>query len=124
MKTLIIIIGCLFLFFNGESYLLGKETKPIDLVRMCDGREPIPEEPFFGQALCAFYLRGMMDLHSLLTGYTRQKFKFFCLPKAEISGEQAIKIFLRWAEKYPEKLHTSARVSAMLSPSEAFPCNN
>ena len=124
MRSPLIFIACIILFFSWESYPLGQVKKTIDLVRTCDGRIPDPEIPIFGEALCAMYFSGMMDLHSLLTGYTKQKYKFFCLPKNGISGEQAIKIFLKWARENPEKLHTSARVSAMLSISKAFPCDN
>ena len=48
--------------------------------------------------------------------------QIFCPPPGGISLDQAMRIFLKWANDHPEQLHESARISVMLSLAQAFPC--
>lgn len=83
----------------------------------CEGSSKFKE---FGKLNCAKYLDGVMDTHSIMTSAGRAP--LFCSPVQGISLDQAMKIFLKWAERNPEQLHESARVSVILAFAEAFPC--
>lgn len=88
-----------------------------ELVWECNGISELKE---FGKLNCARYLDGAMDTHAVMVSAGRAP--LFCSPKQGISLDQAMKIFLKWAEKNPEQLHQTARISVILAFVEAFPC--
>ncbi len=73
-----------------------------------------------GKLACGKFLDGMMDMHSIFVGMDMGG--FYCLPASGISADQAIRIFISWADNNPKELHKSARLSAVVSLREAFPC--
>jgi hypothetical protein len=115
---------CLVGFFFLLLATAAQASDTIELVRECEGREPIAQAPEFGIGMCLDYLSGMLDMHSLMSdpriGNGRAQ---FCLPEKGISNEQAIKVFLKWADDNPAELHKSARISVLRALREAFPCS-
>jgi hypothetical protein len=73
-----------------------------------------------GMMACAKFIDGMMDMHSLMIA--RSGSPMFCLPKTGISIDQAMRIFVAWANNHPKELHNTARVSVAISLHDAFPC--
>jgi hypothetical protein len=97
----------------------AEQKSTMDMVRECQGRGPAGE---LGLLACASYLSGMMDLNAVLIGTKRLPNPVFCIPAAGISNEQAMLVFLKWATEHPEQLHETARMSMLISLSQAFPC--
>lgn len=126
------------LFLSGPGFAQGPEVgegqRAIDLMWDCQGRGTIydpavkndfPDADFFGtfdRLTCAAYVSGIVDMNALSTGIFGKP--FFCFPKRGIPQEQQILIFLKWAEKYPERLHESRRISLVTAMQEAFPCSD
>ena len=93
----------------------------MEFVWLCEGREPIPEAPSVGIAICAGYINGFIDSH-VLSGRFAPNAAVFCPPKQGIAGDQARRVFLDWANRHPDELHETLRVSLWLSLVGAFPC--
>ena len=72
------------------------------------------------QALCIGYIDGIVDSNAMMQGFLGVQ--LFCPSPGGISLDQAMRIFLKWANDHPEQLHESARISVMLSLAQAFPC--
>lgn len=85
----------------------------------CTGR--FEKNPEFGMILCAGYIDGMLEMHSVAVGLAGAK-PFFCVPKDGISIDQAKRVFIKWVERNPNQMHESARVSVVVALAEAFPC--
>ena len=80
---------------------------------------------FFGRfdvLECGSYLGGMVDMNAMFQGVGGSR-GFFCFPERGISWEQQIRVFIKWAEANPEKLHESRRLGVIIAFAEAFPCN-
>jgi hypothetical protein len=103
----------------------------IDLMWACQGRgdvytvasEKNEDAEFFGQfdvLECVAYLAGMVDMNSMVQGFGGRG--FFCIPERGISGEQQIRVFIKWAEAHPELLHESRRSGVIGAFVAAFPC--
>jgi hypothetical protein len=82
----------------------------------CTGKE----NGDLGRLACGNFIDGMVAMHSLSAGMGGAS--FFCSPDSGISIDQAMRIFISWAEQNPKELHKSARVSVLLSLIDAFPC--
>jgi hypothetical protein len=87
----------------------------------CEGREPLPNVPTVGEAICASYLSGLIDMHAMITGMGWGS-PLFCLPDQGISNDQARRIFQKWAHEHLEELQETARGSVLLALKGAFPC--
>lgn len=66
----------------------------------CEGRDPLPDVPIIGEAICASYLAGFLDMHALMADVGRASW-LFCLPGGGISNDQARRVFQEWAEEHP-----------------------
>ena len=82
----------------------------------CTGKEM--EE--IGQLSCGRFIDGMMDMSSLFVGAGAKP--FFCPPPQGISVDQAMRIFIAWANRHPKELHETARTSVLIALRDAFPC--
>lgn len=72
------------------------------------------------QARCILYLQGVIDSFStiyILNGMQN----ILCFPD-NIEAIQLKKVFLKWANNHPEKLHNIAASLVINAFSEAFPC--
>ena len=69
---------------------------------------------------CAAFLAGYNEFNALLPAAHRER--IFCPPESGTSNDQLRLIFLKWAKDHPTELHESARVSALVSLVQAFPC--
>lgn len=111
-----------FLVLALSGSAAGRGSSPtINFVWLCEGREPIPETTSIGVAICSGYINGFIDSH-VLTGELTPNTAAFCPPKQGITGDQARRIFLDWANRHPEELHKTLRVSLWFSLMAAFPC--
>ncbi len=95
------------------------QNQAINLLRQCEGREPA-SAPELGLLACASYLAGFIDMHSIAEAYGAST--GFCMPRQGIQNEQAVRVYVKWANDHPEKLHESARLSVLWAMSDAFPC--
>lgn len=115
--------GIAIVLVSLPTHGVAEETRTEQLVWECEGRQPSSDYPALGLIHCAGYVSGILDMHAImadprLAGGKPQ----FCLPASGISNDQAIKVFLMWANEHPEDLHKSARFSLMIALREAFPC--
>ncbi len=97
------------------------ERRTDELLWMCEGR--VSDNEFVNameKVLCIGYIDGIVDSNAMMQGFLGVQ--LFCPPPGGISLDQAMRIFLKWANDHPEQLHESARISVMLSLAQAFPC--
>ncbi len=52
---------------------------------------------------CSSYIAGIIDVHSAIC-YVKGT-QLFCLPKEDISGDQAVRVFIKWVNKNPAQFH-------------------
>ena len=113
MHLRLLVLGLLLI--SSPALAQDEPDRNIDLMRHCQ-----TESADF-QVACLSYIRGMMDMHGIMS--TKWGKSFYCLPKQGISGGQAVKIFVKWAEDHPERLHEFQFTGVILALAEAFPCN-
>ena len=109
-----------------------KRQRAIDLMWDCQARgmiyefavkNDLPDSDFFGnldRLVCASYISGIVDMNALNAGILGAS--LICFPKTGIPQEQQILVFLKWAKKYPERLHESRRTAVVTAMQESFPC--
>lgn len=68
--------------------------------------------------LCSGYIHGFLDAHS----YNIQEQKY-CIP-APLDTYQIAKVYSKYLDDHPEKLHLSARSTLSEALIEYFPCKN
>ncbi len=71
--------------------------------------------------VCAGYIAGIVDFHTVATTVESLPVDMFCLPK-NISTARVIRDVTRYLEDNPEKLHDLAGYLVILALSEAYPC--
>src|SRR5262245_1585506 len=98
---------------------VSAEKGALALLRECEGREP-QGMPEMGLLACATSFSGMLDMHGVMV-YVGVR-PLFCLPQQGIQNEQAMRIFIRWGQLRPQDLHQTARMGALQSLVQAFPC--
>lgn len=108
-----------------------------DLVRRCEAKRTSPpsvqtsgqmaewlgkmRDVDFALGACAGYFAGVLEMNSIYKALKGQP--LFCIPPDGISGDQAIKIFLKYASDHPEKLHENTQLFVFGAFVRAFPCN-
>jgi hypothetical protein len=70
---------------------------------------------------CSGYIDGFLDGHALTAAINGGR-KLYCLPLRGISAEQATRIFVKYLQDHPEKLHDSGRILVLIAFETAFPC--
>jgi hypothetical protein len=70
---------------------------------------------------CIGYLQGIMDGVQSVFGL-KPASKFFCPPSQGISGDQMVRIVVKYLRDHPSELHESARSSVILAYMQSFPC--
>lgn len=86
----------------------------------CQGKQPT-EMPEAGLLSCSRYIDGILDMQSVMIGLGGA-FPLFCLPQSGVSVDDAMKVFVKWANEHPDELHKPARVSVVVALNAAFPC--
>ena len=71
--------------------------------------------------VCAGYIAGIVDFHTVATTVQSLPVDMFCLPK-NISTAQVIRTVTRYLEDNPGKLHDLAAYLVILALQEAYPC--
>jgi hypothetical protein len=114
-------LGVVGLVIGLASPLMAAEETMEKLANRC---KPVALDirPVTGDmALCVGYFAGVLDtLHLaevVLPGSTKM-----CLPEEGLSRDQAVKIFLKWAQEHPESLHEPAVYQVSYSLLQSFPC--
>jgi hypothetical protein len=93
-----------------------------EMLWACKGEGPEPA--IVGKLLCAVYLNGFLDSHSIAMGLgDSRKETNFCLPASGISNDQAVRVVVQWLEAHPADLHKSGRTLVLLALRDAFPCS-
>jgi hypothetical protein len=123
MKRILPALAVLLLLVPATASAQGTTSNALDLLRWCDGREPdfMPE---LGPLLCSEYLGGLNDMHGLLTDPslpTAAASKLYCAPA--LQGEQLVRIFVKFANEHPERLHGSPRIVFLEAMAQALPCD-
>ena len=97
------------------------------LVRNCDAKASSNSdatekllENTMGTGFCFGFFAAMLDATAIAEVVLEKP--LFCLPKAGISLDQAMKVYLKYAKDHPEQLHVSARVTVAAALMQAFPC--
>ena len=85
------------------------------LLASCEG------ENIFNQDVCVGYLQAVEDTYN-----SAAEWKGFesdiCAP-ISVTGGQLIKVWVKYANEHPEKLHLSASDLVLLAYRDAFPCD-
>jgi hypothetical protein len=118
MSRLGAIIACFFSLTWSDANASSTERTD-QLLWQCEAKQPT-EAPELGTLSCARYIDGIMDMQAVVIGWKGPA--FFCLPSSGISVDQAIKIFVKWANEHPEELHKTARMSVLVALNSVFPC--
>ena len=71
--------------------------------------------------VCAGYIAGIVDFHTVATTVESLPSDMFCLPK-NISTAQVIRDVRQYLEDNPEKHHDLAAYLVLLALREAYPC--
>ena len=71
--------------------------------------------------VCAGYIAGIVDFHTVARTVESLPFDMFCLPK-NISTAQVIREVTRYLEANPDKLHDLAAYLVVLALHETYPC--
>src|SRR5206468_10816484 len=100
-----------------DTVVMGEQTMA-QLVQLCKPVTPGTT----GAALCVAYFRGFLDRQILVQLANESRLHKMCLPDG-ITTEQAIKVFLKWADAHPAELHEPAAFHLGRSLIAAFPCN-
>ncbi len=120
MKKIILIAIAVMLVLSADRATASSSQRTDQLLWECTGLTP-KNMPEIGKLSCAKYIDGIMDMHSLAMGFRKMP-PMFCSPKTGISIDQAMRIFIKWANENPSQLHQSARTSVAISLIKAFPC--
>jgi hypothetical protein len=86
----------------------------------CQGKQP-SEMPEAGLLSCSRYIDGILDMQAVMIGLGGS-FPLFCLPSPGVSVDEAMRIFIKWADQHPGELQKPARVSVVVALNAAFPC--
>jgi hypothetical protein len=113
----IILAALIGLLVSGPGHLQAAASDRTDqLLWQCTGQEM--ED--FGRFICAKYIDGILDMHAISVSMGGPA--LFCHPKTGFSVDQAMRIFVAWANQNPSELHKTARISVVVSMAQAFPC--
>ena len=78
-------------------------------------------ENYFEEGVCLGYLQAAHDTYE-----TTAEWEGFeptrCVPSG-VSGGQLVKVWIKYANEYPEKLHLKAAGTVLNAYAEAFPCD-
>ena len=89
-------------------------------VRMLDGAALLKSEQAYDAISCIYTVKAFLDTTELGNG-TSSRLARFCTP-ASMDINEAIRVFLKFIDDHPEKLHEPAVVNLWNSMSHAFPC--
>jgi len=90
------------------------------LLWACNGDESAGANEALVKAHCIGYVSGMLDASILIFGITGSR--LFCPPDSGMSGDQQIRIVIKWLDNHPEELHESGRSAVLFAFADAFPC--
>jgi hypothetical protein len=102
------------------SVLASSAERTNQLLAECEGKQPV-EMPSAGLLSCSRYIDGIIDMQAVMIGLGGDS-PLFCLPKAGVPIDQAMKIFVEWVNEHPEDLHKAARITVVLALNAAYPC--
>ncbi|MBZ5662382.1 MAG: hypothetical protein LAO08_18425 [Acidobacteriia bacterium] len=94
---------------------------------MFDGSLQITNEELTPGFLCLGYITGFIDGYNIGMetdkSQTGSSHPSFCLPPKEpISGNQGLRIVVKWLNEHPERLQQPKQVLITLAFKDAFPC--
>jgi hypothetical protein len=83
-----------------------------DLMRWCGSF--VSDTTHVGGGFCLGYMKGVMDSLSVSPA------KSICLP--DVTTGQLARVYMKWADANPERLHESMYLGVLESLVQAFPC--
>jgi hypothetical protein len=101
---------------NGEDLL----QKCMAAQKLANGENVQPIDYLKGM-YCVGYLQGFTDMVGMFPPKYKGH-KLICFPPQGISGDQAIRIVVKWLKGHPGTLHKSARAEVLIALSKDFPC--
>jgi len=113
----------------GTSSVDGNEMlkKCLSYVHMLDSNanpSAISEEDAVDGAYCVGYVNGMVDdrfYWQMNEGSTLDPLKHFCLPDG-VSPNQTVRVFIKWLQDNPARLHEHASHLLIDALRDGFPC--
>jgi hypothetical protein len=81
----------------------------------------LSDQELIKSEVCTSYITGYVDAHNLETNGTSAQWFFCSSPKSNYG--QYIRIFIKYMEQHPEKLHEDVKVLLFSSLTKAFPCD-
>lgn len=73
------------------------------------------------QGVCLGYIDGVLDTLVLSKGFWSAS-DVICVPEG-VTSDQAVRVFVKYADEHPEKLHLNAPDIILDSLEKAFPCH-
>jgi len=85
------------------------------------------DSPSYASGVCIGFVSGVLESHTLWmvvdAAQKRTHPTSFCIPD-EVTETQILRVFLKYLDEHPEKLHYPAVVMLIESVRHAFPCKN
>lgn len=116
----------MFAFISLLTVSANASETIIDLVRKCKAANSEKADSVVNSVYCAGYLGGMHEMHMWYIlangGVNEDKAQFYCAPENGLQNEQLMKIFIKWSDEHPDKLHEPAGLGFAKAMRDAFPC--
>lgn len=91
-------------------------------VNRADGKEiPSDSATFFQLGICNGFIRGLEEAFMFWREAEPDPVLLICIPE-KVSYGQATRIFVKYLNEHPERLHLDAMTLVMESFGESFPC--
>ena len=91
------------------------------LFQWCSINNPKSVLAYQKQLSCIVYIMGVGDHVAFVRKTDKKAFRFFCASPKVKTGQVRL-IYIKWAKKYPEKLHLPAAWALMMALNAVFPC--
>jgi hypothetical protein len=120
--ALLVLVGCTFAHAQTQQLSPAEWTSLlIQNCKLLNDKGPTDESQLMSSGYCMGYITGFMDgLRALDTVY-RQPTPY-CVPASVTTG-QLIKVFLKYTDDHPEKLHYDSSMLMLAAITNAFPCS-
>jgi len=78
----------------------------------------------YNAGYCQGFVVGLIEMHEGARSTGPQPLRpFFCLPPGEVTWNQTVRVYVRYLETHPARLHLDQRDLLIEALSDAFPCS-
>lgn len=129
MKSLALLVVMMFMLPGSSSHLWAKSTNFVfsgkDMYESCvhavKGLDKAGQYDDHRFGVCAGYIAGIVDFHTVATTVESLPVDMFCLPR-NITTAQVIRKVTQYLQDNQAKLHDLAAYLVILALHEAWPC--